>query len=337
MRSFSTGALLAIGCLAPAGAEAQACLRTLYVSNNGLGPGAGNYLDLTVLAPGGVTIREIEVNDNNNGTGGAQVDVEIYVTPGTYVGRELTQAAWSSVSKGSGVALPENTPTRIDVTDFTLPAGTWGVLVHHVTGGGPAYTNGTSVNQYFTDGTLVLDLGASQATPWSSATFEPRVWNGTFCYSTGGGFATYCTAKPNSLGCTPVISGTGSPSVTATSGFTVDCSLVRNGKSGLLFYKAGGTQASVTFQCGILCVGPPGIQRTPARSAGGSPPPANDCSGVYSLDMNAFAAGLAGGNPDPALLVAGTLVQCQWWGRDQGFAAPCNTTLSDGGEYMTQP
>ena len=154
--------------------------------------------------------------------------------------------------------------------------------------------------------------------------------------SSGGGGAgqTYCTAKTNSLGCTPSIGGTGVPSATATSGFTVDVGMVRNQKPGLFFYKAGGARAGLTFQCGTLCVGPAGIKRTPAQSAGGNPPPANDCSGVYSLDMNAFAAGLAGGNPDPALGVMGTTVHCQAWGRDQGFAAPCNTTLSDGLEYV---
>jgi hypothetical protein len=55
------------------------------------------------------------------------------------------------------------------------------------------------------------------------------------------------------------------------------------------------------------------------------------------IDMNQFAAGLGGGNPAPALSQAGTVVDCQWWGRDQGFPAPSNTALSGGLEYTVQP
>ena len=111
--------------------------------------------------------------------------------------------------------------------------------------------------------------------------------------------------------------------------------MVRNGKSGLFFYKVNGAQANLAFQCGTLCVGPSGIKRTPAQSAGGNPPPANDCSGAYALDFNAFASGMA---------PAATRTRPCWCPatpctRRRGAAtraspAPCNTTLSDGLEFI---
>jgi hypothetical protein len=141
----------------------------------------------------------------------------------------------------------------------------------------------------------------------------------------------YCTAKTNSLGCVPTISGSGTPSATAGSGFDVSAAMVRNQKSGLLFYGLNG-RASTPFQGGTLCVATP-VRRTPAVLSGGAPKPADDCSGVYTVDMNAFATGAGGGNPAAGLTVPGTTVDCQFWGRDQGFPAPLNTTLSDGLEY----
>jgi hypothetical protein len=146
---------------------------------------------------------------------------------------------------------------------------------------------------------------------------------------------TYCAAKLNSMGCLPAIASTGSPSATATSGFVETCSQVRNNKPGLLFYGTSG-QASTPFQNGTLCVNAP-IKRTPVISSNGNPFPADDCSGLYSIDMNAFSHGLLGGSPLPALIVVGTVVDTQWWGRDPGFAPPDNTTLSNGLEYTVCP
>jgi hypothetical protein len=142
----------------------------------------------------------------------------------------------------------------------------------------------------------------------------------------------YCTAKVNSLGCTPSIGAVGTPSATSGSGFSVTCTQVINNKSGLLFYGNTG-QAATPFQGGTLCVKTP-IKRTPAQGSGGNPPP-NDCSGNYSIDMNTFA--VSGPPAAPFLTVVGTVVNCQWWGRDPGFAAPNNTMLSNGVEYVVGP
>ena len=142
---------------------------------------------------------------------------------------------------------------------------------------------------------------------------------------------TYCTAKRTSLGCLPRIGFSGAPSASQSSGFTVQAFDVLSNKVGLLLYGISG-RAAVPFQAGVLCVNP-SVKRTPGVQSGGNPPP-TDCSGTFSIDMNAFAAGALGGNPLPALSQPGTVVDSQWWGRDSGFAPPNNTQLSDALEYV---
>lgn len=143
---------------------------------------------------------------------------------------------------------------------------------------------------------------------------------------------TYCTAKVNSLGCVPAIGWSGSPSAGLGFGFVITGTNVRNNKPGLLLYTDGGPVA-VPFQGGFRCVSAP-IKRSIPVNSGGSAIPANDCSGVYAIDMNTFGYGLSGGTPAPFLTIPGTVVNAQFWGRDQGFAAPNNSTLSDGLEFV---
>jgi hypothetical protein len=145
----------------------------------------------------------------------------------------------------------------------------------------------------------------------------------------------YCTAKVNSEGCEPAIAFGGNSSASATSGFTVSADNELNQKTGMFLYSVVGA-AATPFQGGILCLQSP-LKRTPAQGSSGSPATMHDCSGSYRLDMNAFAHGTLGGNPLPSLLVPGTTVWCQAWGRDPGFAAPNNTSLSNGLRFVVQP
>jgi len=106
---------------------------------------------------------------------------------------------------------------------------------------------------------------------------------------------------------------------------------VRNQKPGLLLYSLTGRDAT-PFGGGTLCVLAP-VRRSGALNSGGSGA-GNDCTGVYALDLNAF---IAGGTGDPGLSVPGNTVRLQFWGRDQGFSAPDNVTLTDGLEAQIAP
>lgn len=139
---------------------------------------------------------------------------------------------------------------------------------------------------------------------------------------------TFCVARTNSLGCVPEIEGDGFPSPTAASGYTIRAAQVRNRSAGTLAFSVG-AQTSVPFGGGTLCLTQP-LRRTGMRDSGGSPVGVADCSGAWQLDFNTWMA-------QNATLPAGTTVRAQWLGRDPGFAAPANWTLSDALEFVLRP
>jgi hypothetical protein len=143
----------------------------------------------------------------------------------------------------------------------------------------------------------------------------------------------FCSAKVNSCGGTPALSHTGQASVSSSSGFTIDASGANQGKVGLLLYTdAGRREPAAPFPGGgFLCLNAP-IRRSIALSASGGTK--GQCDSSFSIDMNAFSAGNLGGNPNPLLLVPGTVVDCQVWGRD---TVQNGIYVTDGFEYTICP
>jgi len=137
---------------------------------------------------------------------------------------------------------------------------------------------------------------------------------------------TYCTAKVNSLGCTPALAFAGTPSWTNGLPFVVSASNVLSQKTGLAFY--GYAPSSAPFQGGLKCVAPPTF-RTVNQSSGGSASGA-DCTGTYSFDFNA----LIRSQVDPGL-VPGRKVYAQIWSRDP--ASPSLTGLTNAVQFTIAP
>ncbi len=119
---------------------------------------------------------------------------------------------------------------------------------------------------------------------------------------------TYCTAKTNSLGCTPSISLNAAPSATAGSGAVLRTTNVVGKKNGLYFHSTSGA-IGAPFHGGFLCVKSP-TKRHALLTSGGTP---GTCDGVFSEDLNAYIA--AGTDPN---LVAGATIWIQCWSRDPG-------------------
>ncbi|HTF89689.1 MAG TPA: hypothetical protein VK843_14840 [Planctomycetota bacterium] len=136
----------------------------------------------------------------------------------------------------------------------------------------------------------------------------------------------YCNPKVNSKGCTPAIGWAGTSSVSAPFGFVISGSNSINNAKGWLNYSVSGSNNSV-FAGGTLCIRRP-IFSTPTQDSMGTPGGV-DCTGLFLVDMNAFAA--RGG--EPFLRVPGTTVWAQFQGQDIGYIVPNDVYLSDGIEY----
>jgi hypothetical protein len=128
---------------------------------------------------------------------------------------------------------------------------------------------------------------------------------------------TYCQPKTNSLGCTPTLSWSGTPSLTSA-GLLLRADNLRSSHPGMLVWSRWQNGMPHLSPTGLVCISRP-FRRTVPRTSGGSPS-GLDCTGSldFLFDASFFTA---------AGLSAGDSVCCQFWteegpgvdGRTQGF------------------
>jgi hypothetical protein len=97
----------------------------------------------------------------------------------------------------------------------------------------------------------------------------------------------FCTPGTTSHGCVPNLTATGTPSVSASSGFVLTCTQVEGQRNGITFYGITG-EIAVPWgsSSSFLCIKAP-RQRTPAANSGGT---LNGCDGMLSIDFLDFLA-----------------------------------------------
>ncbi|MEZ4778776.1 MAG: HYR domain-containing protein [Flavobacteriaceae bacterium] len=158
-------------------------ITTLFNRNNGGGFGGAVYFDVTV-GPSDIQITDLETNTQETGA----MTMDVYTLLGTSVGNQQNPGAWTLMATGSGTGAGLNNPSMLALDNpIILSANmTYGFALVMDASHGHDYS-GTGSNPApgstsYSNADLTLSLGSANNTPFSSAPFTPRIWNGSLIY-----------------------------------------------------------------------------------------------------------------------------------------------------------
>lgn len=253
----------------PALAGNQDSLTTMFASDNGQD---GNMFNITAATD--IQIVAFDMNIDAGAT-----TVECYVCPGGYNGNELNPAAWTLVASGAATGAGVDVPTPLPFpVDIQIAGGQrMGIYLTTSSGAAVNYTNGTQEGAVAAQNQdLWIDEGVGVMHPFS-ATYSPRVWNGTVHYlgdigtpyCAGDGLGGVCTcgnfAQPeagcmNSTGAGAQLVGEGSASVAADSLY-FQVSQLPPGRFAMLVAGTADVNGGlgVPFGDGLLCTSGPSV------------------------------------------------------------------------------
>mgnify|MGYP003572095529 CR=1 FL=1 len=249
--------------------------------------------------------------------------------------------------------VPDGSGT-FDIASATATVNTGGGPegIVYVAGGNPGFLNDSClISEYSANAVRAYEIDANGdpipstrrdfltgLTGAEGAVIDPVT--GDFIFSTFGGgdrvlvvqgFSAptiFCSGAPNSQGCTPTMTWTGSPTAAGPDDFTVQGIDLLNQAFGVLMVST--TPDSVPLGPGNLCLAGP-MYRVPAVLSGGSlGAPGSDCSGAYSNPLTQAWFTQSG-------YTVGTTVYLQYISRDGGFGPPNNLSLSDGLRFTILP
>ncbi|MCU0867578.1 MAG: PKD domain-containing protein [Planctomycetes bacterium] len=169
-------------------------------------PSVGNLFDLQVTAPEGVLVCGLT---SATYTGVGPYTASVYITPGSYVGKDSNPALWRLVGSGLGqmgggtITAPSLNEIALS-TPFYLPQGDYGVAVFHTSTSGSSYIAYTNASSGPFAGTDLVFHPAPATAPGIAKTnlfgtggiLTPRQWNGSFHYTKvtlngQGGYGTF--------------------------------------------------------------------------------------------------------------------------------------------------
>jgi PKD repeat protein len=164
-----------------------------WTSNNGGATNVVSVLDLTVNA--GVLVNRIDVN--LTAAVGVGVNLEVYLTPGSYLGKELTPSAWTLAATDAGgvTAAGREQPTVFNLSvPLSLTPGNYGIGFR-VLNTGQAYNTATGATTVGTN-ELSMTGGAVIQSLFSGTVWSPRTWNGCIHYTPAAGLYPNFSATP---------------------------------------------------------------------------------------------------------------------------------------------
>jgi PKD repeat protein len=186
-------------------------LPTLYAADNGLSANATAFFDVNVTNPQGIVICGMDHNCGNTAVG-TPFTGTVYVTDGTWVGKDNNIAPWRLSATSSGVAAGNNVPASGPLaTPLYLPFGSYGMAIHYNVGVRYTGIGATTTPFTYSNADLTLTLGAARSTLFNGGSFfQIRQWNGTIHYDTASlagtaGYGYFAPGCAGSLGVTHLV------------------------------------------------------------------------------------------------------------------------------------